>query len=59
MYFQVGDETNVGGEEVSWVGVYCLCIDLYTSMLATLRYSFLKDALDFVGVHQDRLQQVR
>jgi len=27
-------------------------------MLATLKYSFLEDAFNFVGCHQDRLQQV-
>ena len=26
-------------------------------MLGTLRYNFLQDALDFVGVHQDRMFQ--
>lgn len=37
--------------------VLCLSIDLYASMLTTLKHLFLKEALDFVGVHQDRLLQ--
>ncbi|CAE1300624.1 NUP188 [Acanthosepion pharaonis] len=37
--------------------VLCLSIDLYASMLTTLKHLFLKETLDFVGVHQDRLLQ--
>ncbi|XP_053381028.1 nucleoporin NUP188-like isoform X2 [Mercenaria mercenaria] len=43
--------------QVTWHSVYCLCLDLYTTMLATMKYSFLEDAFNFVGSHQDRLQQ--
>lgn len=28
-------------------------------LLKTLRYNFLTEALDFVGVHQERILQVR
>ncbi|XP_074655526.1 nucleoporin NUP188-like [Tubulanus polymorphus] len=41
----------------TWLGIYRLIINLVSHLLATLRYTFLQDALDFVGVHQDRLLQ--
>ncbi|KAL4219660.1 hypothetical protein ACF0H5_022232 [Mactra antiquata] len=44
-------------QQVTWHSVYCLCLELYTSMLSTLKYSFLEDSLNFVGSHQDRLSQ--
>ncbi|CAG5119880.1 unnamed protein product, partial [Candidula unifasciata] len=37
--------------------LYCLSLDLFACMLRVLRHSFLDDALNVVGVHQDRLQQ--
>ncbi|KAJ8299932.1 hypothetical protein KUTeg_021451 [Tegillarca granosa] len=44
-------------EQVTWHGIYCMCIELYAVVLAALKYSFLEDALNFVGVHQERLQK--
>ncbi|XP_043914056.1 nucleoporin NUP188 [Protopterus annectens] len=41
----------------SWPGVYCLCVSLMERLLKTLGYTFLSDALDFVGVHQERILQ--
>lgn len=41
-----------------WPGVYRLCVSLMESLLKTLRYSFINEALDFVGVHQERILQV-
>ncbi|KAM6985915.1 nucleoporin NUP188 [Aplochiton taeniatus] len=40
-----------------WPGVYRLCMSLMESLLKTLRYNFINDALDFVGVHQERILQ--
>lgn len=42
----------------SWPGVYRLSISLMERLLKTLRYNFLTEALDFVGVHQERILQV-
>uniref|UniRef100_A0A4W3IUI1 Nucleoporin NUP188 n=1 Tax=Callorhinchus milii TaxID=7868 RepID=A0A4W3IUI1_CALMI len=39
----------------SWLGVYCLSMSLMERLLKTLRYNFLPEALDFVGVHQERI----
>ncbi|KAL3870342.1 hypothetical protein ACJMK2_038416 [Sinanodonta woodiana] len=44
-------------ESVTWHGIYCLCLEVYATMLQKLKYSFVEDALTFVGSHQDRLQQ--
>ncbi|KAH0505249.1 Nucleoporin NUP188-like protein [Microtus ochrogaster] len=41
----------------SWPGVYRLSISLMEELLKTLRYNFLTEALDFVGVHQERTLQ--
>uniref|UniRef100_A0A8C3T5X3 Nucleoporin NUP188 n=1 Tax=Chelydra serpentina TaxID=8475 RepID=A0A8C3T5X3_CHESE len=41
----------------SWPGVYRLSISLMERLLKTLRYNFLTEALDFVGVHQERILQ--
>ncbi|KAJ8286569.1 hypothetical protein GJAV_G00040670 [Gymnothorax javanicus] len=41
----------------SWPGVYRLCMSLMESLLRTLRYGFVNEALDFVGVHQERILQ--
>ncbi|XP_033764157.1 nucleoporin NUP188 homolog isoform X2 [Pecten maximus] len=41
----------------TWHGIYCICVDLYATVLSALKYSFLEDALHFVGAHQDRMQQ--
>lgn len=43
----------------SWPGVYRLSMSLMERLLKTLRYNFLTEALDFVGVHQERTLQVR
>lgn len=43
----------------SWPGVYRLSMCLMERLLKTLRYNFLTEALDFVGVHQERTLQVR
>ncbi|KAK6196211.1 hypothetical protein SNE40_001479 [Patella caerulea] len=48
-----GYESN----SITWNGIYCLCTQLYATMLSTLRYSFLEDCFNFVGAHQDRLHQ--
>uniref|UniRef100_A0A667XYY0 Nucleoporin NUP188 n=1 Tax=Myripristis murdjan TaxID=586833 RepID=A0A667XYY0_9TELE len=40
-----------------WPGVYRLCMSLMESLLKTLRYNFVNEALDFVGVHQERILQ--
>ena len=42
----------------AWLQVYARAIDLNTSLLSTLRYNYVKDALDFVGCHQHRMAQV-
>lgn len=34
-------------------------MSLMESLLKTLRYNFINEALDFVGVHQERILQVR
>uniref|UniRef100_A0A8C3JVI7 Nucleoporin NUP188 n=1 Tax=Calidris pygmaea TaxID=425635 RepID=A0A8C3JVI7_9CHAR len=41
----------------SWAGVYRLSMSLMERLLKTLRYNFLTEALDFVGVHQERILQ--
>lgn len=46
-------------DSACWPGVYRLCMSLMESLLKTLRYNFINDALDFVGVHQERILQVR
>ncbi|XP_077479329.1 nucleoporin NUP188 isoform X2 [Stigmatopora argus] len=40
-----------------WPGVYRLCVSLMESLLKTLRYHFLHEALDFAGVHRERILQ--
>ena len=42
-----------------WLTVYHHGINLMTSLLTTLKYNFLQDALNFVGVHQERMAQVK
>lgn len=41
----------------SWPGVYRLSMSLMERLLKTLRYNFLTEALDFLGVHQERTLQ--
>lgn len=45
-------------DSACWPGVYRLCMSLMESLLKTLRYNFINEALDFVGVHQERILQV-
>uniref|UniRef100_A0A8C8GPK3 Nucleoporin NUP188 n=1 Tax=Oncorhynchus tshawytscha TaxID=74940 RepID=A0A8C8GPK3_ONCTS len=40
-----------------WPGVYRLSMSLMEILLKTLRYNFINEALDFVGVHQERILQ--
>jgi len=42
----------------NWNRVWQLCLAVMASMLRTLRHGFLKEALDFAGVHRERLAQV-
>ncbi|XP_041666678.1 nucleoporin NUP188 isoform X2 [Cheilinus undulatus] len=44
-------------DSACWPGVYRLCLSLMESLLKTLRYNFINEALDFVGVHQERILQ--
>uniref|UniRef100_A0A8C5DSD9 Nucleoporin NUP188 n=1 Tax=Gouania willdenowi TaxID=441366 RepID=A0A8C5DSD9_GOUWI len=44
-------------DSTCWPGVYRLCMSLMESLLKTLRYNFINEALDFVGVHQERILQ--
>ena len=44
-------------EKCQWHTVLCVCLDLYSIVLRLLKYSFLEDALNFVGAHQDRMQE--
>ncbi|XP_067825896.1 nucleoporin NUP188 isoform X3 [Heptranchias perlo] len=41
----------------SWPGIYRLTMSLMERLLKSLRYNFLTEALDFVGVHQERILQ--
>lgn len=40
---------------LSWLDIYNLVIRLITELLQTLKHSFLQDALNFIGVHVERL----
>ena len=42
----------------TWSSVYCLSISLFTSLLRTLKYNFVNYAIEFIGVHQDKMHQV-
>ena len=42
----------------NWNRVWQLCLAVMASMLRTLRHGFLKEALDFAGVHRERLAEV-
>ncbi|KAK7896462.1 hypothetical protein WMY93_021787 [Mugilogobius chulae] len=44
-------------DSACWPSVYRLCMSLMESLLKTLRYTFINEALDFVGVHQERILQ--
>jgi len=43
---------------VTWPGVFCQGVELYTTLLSALKFSFLEDAFNFLGCHQHRLLQV-
>ena len=40
---------------MSWVRLYCLSVELFSSLLRSQGHAFLEQALDLVGVHQDRM----
>lgn len=42
----------------NWNRVWQLALAVMGSMLRTLRHGFLKEALDFAGVHRERLAEV-
>ncbi|XP_075909302.1 nucleoporin NUP188 isoform X3 [Petromyzon marinus] len=44
-------------EAPSWQGAYCLCLAVLQAVLRQLRHSALPQALDFLGVHQERILQ--
>ena len=49
-------QQSVGeAESRAWLSVYHLGTSLMTSLLSSLSYNFLQDALNYVGVHQDRM----
>ncbi|XP_025113317.1 LOW QUALITY PROTEIN: nucleoporin NUP188 homolog [Pomacea canaliculata] len=48
---------GTSGSSISWYGLYCMSVNLYTLLLHKLGFSFLDDALNFLGAHQDRMQQ--
>ncbi|XP_062815966.1 nucleoporin NUP188 isoform X1 [Anolis carolinensis] len=54
---QVPPSSRKSQDAPSWPGVYRLSVSLMERLLKTLRYNFLTDALDFVGVHQERILQ--
>ncbi|KAJ8038745.1 hypothetical protein HOLleu_16255 [Holothuria leucospilota] len=39
----------------TWLGIYRVAVSVMTTMLSTLKHHFLSDALDFVGVHKERM----
>ena len=43
---------------LTWLTIYRHTISVVTVMLGTLQHTFLPDALDFYGVHRDRMIQV-
>ncbi|XP_013393265.1 nucleoporin NUP188 homolog isoform X2 [Lingula anatina] len=44
------------GSAVTLSSLYLLSVELYSAMLSTLKYTFLNDALDFLGVHQQQME---
>ena len=49
---------SLSADDEIWLQVYAQAIGLNTTMLSTLRYNYLQEALNFVGCHQQRLAQV-
>ncbi len=56
--FQGNTKDKTSSEQLTWPGIYRIAVTVMSTMLGTLRYHVLQDSLDFVGVHQDRMQQV-
>ncbi|XP_038046857.1 nucleoporin NUP188-like isoform X2 [Patiria miniata] len=44
-------------DTLTWLSIYRHSISVVTVMLGTLQHSFLPDALDFFGVHRERMMQ--
>ncbi|XP_022109785.1 nucleoporin NUP188 homolog isoform X2 [Acanthaster planci] len=44
-------------DTLTWLSIYRHSISVVTVMLGTLQHSFLSDALDFFGVHRERMMQ--
>ena len=42
----------------TWLTIYVESISVTATLLATLSHAFLTDALDFFGVHRDRMMKV-
>ncbi|RMX38057.1 hypothetical protein pdam_00003086 [Pocillopora damicornis] len=55
---QVSSHNSDKSSQRSWDKVWQLSLAVMASMLRTLRHGFLKDALDFAGVHRERLAEV-
>ena len=49
---------NQDDDVSAWLQVYARAVDLNATLLTSLRYNYVKDALDFVGCHQQRIVQV-
>ncbi|CAH3134960.1 unnamed protein product [Pocillopora meandrina] len=54
---QVSSHNSDKSSQRSWDKVWQLSLAVMASMLRTLRHGFLKDALDFAGVHRERLAE--
>ncbi|XP_023221238.1 nucleoporin NUP188 homolog [Centruroides sculpturatus] len=46
---------SISKVNLNWVDIYNLVIRLITELLQTLKHSFLQHALNFIGVHVERL----
>lgn len=57
-FLQTSASSRKSLDAPSWPGVYRLSMSLMERLLKTLRYNFLTEAMDFVGVHQERILQV-
>ncbi|CAH1785634.1 unnamed protein product, partial [Owenia fusiformis] len=53
----VQEKCELASESPTWSSIYCLATQLTMSMLSQLRHSFLQDALNYVGVHQERMHK--
>lgn len=52
---QVSESNGSISSRNDWTNVWHLSLSVMASMLRTLRHGFLKEALDFAGVHRERL----